>query len=190
MSRFSRPAAYHEAGHAVACLALGSTVNKIEVCDVAGRGSTGTLTGWCDREIPPCWSVEKEVVAILAGPVAEARYTKRSLPSRLPVRHEDGDGAYLLRLLSVIPGEPDRLRTIRLCAVESKVIISRWWPEVRALAAKLARRGHVMAPTLHPSQPNRQRGDDHTRLRLLRALAGRHPQTFDGGEHLALILGW
>src|SRR4051794_25828006 len=74
----SRVAAVHEAGHAVASIALGIGFSEVVIYtspEVTGRiTSLGAVTG-CTGEYPPIYTG----MVALAGPVAQARYTKKGL---------------------------------------------------------------------------------------------------------------
>lgn len=70
--------AYHEAGHAVMAFALGRKIHKVTI--IAGRTPFGIAKlGACElqkgRHKPRRDAFEDEVLILLAGMVAEARYT-------------------------------------------------------------------------------------------------------------------
>lgn len=75
--------AYHEAGHAVMAWALGRNIHKVTI--IAGRTPFGlTKLGACElqkgRHKPRKDTFEDEVLILLAGMVAEARYTGAYCP--------------------------------------------------------------------------------------------------------------
>jgi hypothetical protein len=70
--------AYHEAGHAVMAMILGRTIQKVTI--TAGRTQTGgQRLGVCElgkgRAKPSQDTIEDEALILLAGMVAEARFT-------------------------------------------------------------------------------------------------------------------
>ncbi len=81
-------AAYHEAGHAVAAVALGRGVRSLtivsmngpdgEVLDGALTTSTPIRNPNSQHDSARLWRAQRELLVIAAGPAAHARYTRRS----------------------------------------------------------------------------------------------------------------
>jgi hypothetical protein len=80
--------AYHEAGHAVANFATGKRFTKVSVIPIPEDGSLGRVsgTGWQSKLNPELDDteqprlrrmVEREIITLLAGVVAEAKLTGR-----------------------------------------------------------------------------------------------------------------
>lgn len=135
--------AYHEAGHAVAALALGRPVQRVSVlpdrqrlglCQF-GKGVFRPSEDWLEREI----------LISLAGIAAEARHTG----------HYAWDGAardcqYVRQLAVQRAGErqAERLERRLLAKAEHLLAQEGHWRAVELIAAELLRRGVISGRTV------------------------------------------
>ena len=134
--------AYHEAGHAVAALALGRPVQHVSV--VADRQNLGKCE--FDKGVfrPSEDWVEREILISLAGLAAEARYTGR---------YAWGGAARDLQFVRRLAGEragerrAERLERRLLAKVEHLLAQEGHWRAVELIAAELRRRGEISGRT-------------------------------------------
>ena len=142
--------AYHEAGHAVVALLLGSKVRKITIApeqEARDAGTVGYITRtpltrnsieW-DLSGPNRWRVEKDVECLLAGEIAQRQFAPHSVRRY----HGSADRHAAVNLLSYISG-PDTLHLYYK-------LLSRWtsnllcnsfnWKIVQSLATTLLDEG-------------------------------------------------
>ena len=145
MSGWSRTVAVHEAGHAVAFLALGIPVERVEVFKRHGeKMPLGTPQGRC-RGTQGNAFLPWDAVSLFAGPIAEARHRKRTVVECLI---NSGDLRQIDELLAVIPDEAKRREMSCRCEFMAKRIVRARWTSILALANVLVRHGHVIKPTL------------------------------------------
>ena len=134
--------AYHEAGHAVAALALGRPVQRVSV--LPGRD----LLGWCEygkAVFRPSedW-LEREMLIALGGLAAEARHTGD---------YSWGEAARDLRFVRGLAvrraGErqAERLERRLLAKAEHLLAQEGHWRAVELIAAELLRRGEISGRT-------------------------------------------
>jgi hypothetical protein len=146
-------AAYHEAGHAIACLA-----NGVEIVECWITDATPTPTGKVEHEYPiylitggrdvkeETYTPEveaaylKEIMIALAGEAAQRRYEPSSLDGDLE-SSLGGDRAKVQHLLACIKGSDDAKKAMLAeCKRQVDALIEERWSEVRALANELIRR--------------------------------------------------
>lgn len=149
-------AAYHEAGHAIACLA-----NGVEIIKCWITNTTPTPTGKTEHAIPvysivgergvteQTYTAEveaaylKTIVIALAGEAAQRRYEPSSLDGDL-ASGLDGDRAEVQRLLICIKGSDDTKGVMLAeCKRQAAALIDdeERWKEVQTLAKALIHRG-------------------------------------------------
>jgi ATP-dependent Zn protease len=136
--RYDEATAYHEAGHAVAALALGRPVQRVSVlpnqkhlghCEF-GKGVFRPSEDWLEREI----------LIALGGLAAEARYTGAYA--------WDGaarDRQYVRQLVVQRAGERRAERLERRLLAKTEHLLSRegHWRAVELIAAELLRQGAI-----------------------------------------------
>jgi hypothetical protein len=130
------PIAFHEAGHAVAAWLLGRTISEVDIVPTAwhDRESDRTVKktdGYCKWE--PDSGAEEDVVAALAGPVAEAKHTERRPPK------ENGVSAAIRQLEPRPQRQQQYMERVRSRA-EQLLSDPTAWQAVVALAAELLRK--------------------------------------------------
>jgi hypothetical protein len=139
--------AHHEAGHAVADLELGFRVSRVTIVaadDSLGRCEGGSkVPSWLEPDVTVdmrtrSW-IERRVMGILAGPIAEERFTGRP-------NHDGaaGDWRQAVTLADFVCGSADevaaflawlKIRTANFLASCER------WPMVEAVARALLERG-------------------------------------------------
>lgn len=143
---FQLAACYHEAGHALARLHIGLPATPTHVrADGAGE-SLGTLAHLSGDQYL-AWSI---ALYALAGPMAEARYAKRSLASVL-LSHGADDFAQLRSTLHWLVAHNfarDAPAAEQRAQDETRQFLSLRWPTIREIAAVLATHGTMSAPDL------------------------------------------
>ena len=149
-------AAYHEAGHAIACLASGVEIIECWITD-----TTPTPTGKVEHPNPvhlivgergvteETYTAEveaaylKTIVIALAGEAAQRRYEPSSLDGDL-ASGLDGDRAEVQRLLTCIKGSDDAKEVMHAeCKRQAAALIEERWSEVQTLAKALIDRRHL-----------------------------------------------
>jgi hypothetical protein len=146
--RFSLPTAIH-AGHAVAWLSMGFPVERVDVyVRHGGKRVLGSrLQGRC-RVGEHTSTIRQEVTVLYAGPLAEARHTRRwAVGCVLAGDAEGGDFWEIQRLLARL-SKADQEQVHRECKAAAREIIRDRWPDVVSLARVLSRDGNVLAPKL------------------------------------------
>jgi hypothetical protein len=128
--------AYHEAGHAVAALALGRPVQRVSIRpdhDYLGRCAFGKGVFRPSED----W-LEREILIALAGVAAEARHT-----GHYPVEAAAHDLRYVRRLAVQRSGprQAERLERRLLAKAEHLLVQGGHWRAVEFIAAELLRRG-------------------------------------------------
>jgi ATP-dependent Zn protease len=130
--------AYHEAGHAVAALALGRPVHQVSV--LPDRESSG-LCEFRKGVVRPSedW-LEREMLIALAGVAAEARRT-----GEYAWDAADGDLRYVRDLAVQRAGERRAARLERRLLAKAEHLLARegHWRAVELIAAELMRRGAI-----------------------------------------------
>jgi ATP-dependent Zn protease len=130
--------AYHEAGHAVAALALGRPVHKVSVLPDRDR------LGWCEFKKgafrPTEDWVEREAVIALAGLAAEAIHT-----GTYAYAEAGRDLRYVRKLLAdrATPRTLPRVERRMLSKAEHLLADDAHWRAVVAVAAELRRLGQI-----------------------------------------------
>lgn len=130
--------AYHEAGHAVAALALGRPVHKVSVLPDRDR------LGWCEFKKgafrPTEDWVEREAVIALAGLAAEAIHT-----GTYAFAEAGRDLRYVRKLLAyrASPRTLPRVERRMLSKAEHLLADDENWQAVAAIAAELRRLGQI-----------------------------------------------
>jgi hypothetical protein len=144
--------AYHEASHAVVCVALRHRFDA--VCIVPIGDSLGRVT-FLDRESPAfCrrldrldWGdkaaerwARKEIVVSLAGCIGQGMPTGALLEPSGP----DWETAGTLAL-KLSGDEDDCTRILAQSAIRAQTILAEWWPAVEALAQALLQDRLILA---------------------------------------------
>lgn len=131
--------AHHEAGHAVLAVLVGGQVACAEVFP-AGQTDTEGKDGYC-QYVPPNLAVKQhEHLIAAAGAVAEAvwehgtRATAQQADQRLT-----GSDATFLRRCALIAGAVHTVSPV----TEVLQLVTRCWPAVESLAARLSRHEQV-----------------------------------------------
>ncbi len=137
-----RATAFHEAGHAV--VAVWENVRFRYVTIVPGDGAAGHLrhlrTPWQRAGSVGRGSAERQARICLAGPIAQRRFSPRSV--RRYHAHGDYEMATDLALrLGSSKEEADAW--VRLWEIQVRGHLDRRWPAVESLAAALVERGTV-----------------------------------------------
>jgi hypothetical protein len=118
-----RGTAYHEAGHTVIAVIHRIRFDHAELHVSGGRVSVMVNTGML------------AVAALLAGPIAQARATRRDIWKCLRTQlAPGGDTTHALALLG-----HDQAR-LAVAVTEAKQLVDRHWPEIEAVAAALLQR--------------------------------------------------
>jgi len=135
--------AYHESGHAVVGYLLGGAVESVglyaEADEYLPERFGDCHVNW-GRVDPDCdWQVQREMLTILAGPVAEMIYTgePRSIDSHPPWQH---DWLWVLRRSRQIAAPPEqraKLLANMVRYLKRHVAGETCWPAVAAVADEL-----------------------------------------------------
>lgn len=141
MEKYSRPVAYHEAGHVVAARSLGIPIHSVAVIKRHGERLAGTggrtRTGGSYRS-----NDITEMVFLYAGPVAEARYTKRDLMGAL-FNGYDVANSDIHRIAALSKEFPDPAAVDHLAYGMARRLVKEEWSNIAALAERLVREGVV-----------------------------------------------
>jgi ATP-dependent Zn protease len=130
--------AYHEAGHAVAALALGRPVHKVSALPDRDR------LGWCEFKKgvfrPSDDWLEREALIALAGLAAEARHT-----GEYALAEAGRDLRYVRKLALQRASERsvERLERRLLAKTEHLLADDAHWRAVEGIAAELMRHGQI-----------------------------------------------
>lgn len=130
--------AYHEAGHAVAALALGRPVARVSV--LSNRERLGACHFQKGVFRPSKDWVEQEIIISLAGLAAEARHTGEYARDAA-----ERDLRYVrdLAVNRAGPRQADRLERRLLAKTEYLLADDGNWRAVEAIAAELLARGEI-----------------------------------------------
>jgi ATP-dependent Zn protease len=147
-SKKQRATAYHEAGHAVMALLLGRGVRSVTVIPDEWTESLGMVTfnplpafdPHFDRSGRTREKCERLILILLAGPVAERRYTGKWCHSGA-----DGDRHAVVEIASRLIGERTTSSYVRwLSDVANEKFDGPFaWPAVRTIAAELLRKDRL-----------------------------------------------
>jgi len=135
---YDEATAYHEAGHAVAALALGRPVQRVSIL------SDHVYLGRCEFRKgvfrPSEDWLEREILIALGGIAAEARYT-----GNYAWNGAARDQQYVHRLALQRAGErhAERLERRLLAKAEHLLARAEHWQAVKRIAAELLRRGSI-----------------------------------------------
>jgi hypothetical protein len=152
-TRALQSTAYHEAGHAIARFALGRRIDRVSILPDAD--SLGHVRGQVlpshlfakggDISDVPTKTVEDQIVILLAGPLAEKRFTGRW--NRVGAS-SDYEGASTVAVST--HGDDDvRDAFIRYLEAVGKALIDVHWYLVEALAAALLERETLSGVQVH-----------------------------------------
>ncbi|MEO1618667.1 MAG: cell division protein FtsH [Planctomycetota bacterium] len=150
--------AYHEAGHAVIAFALGGEIDSIGLYAEADEWLPERFgdchINWGKVNVNCSWQIQREVLTLLAGPVAEMIYRGESLhPAVYPPWRYDWEMA-LLRVREVVSSEEqrDKIMEILLQWLHQRLSDNVNWAAVAAVADELLAHeyldGEMLADTL------------------------------------------
>lgn len=138
--------AYHEAGHAVVGYSLGGTVQSVqlggEADDWLPERFGDCRIAWHpagEEKIPIGWHQQREVLTILAGPVAEMVYTQQHHHPALfgPWQHDWVHADQLVRPIIADPRTRCRLLEQLIVILFEQVRSDRMWAAIAAVADEL-----------------------------------------------------
>ncbi len=144
--------AYHEAGHAVIAYALGGTVHSVQLggeaddwlperfgdCRIHWHGVSG-------RQSPSHWQRRREVLTLLAGPVAEMIYSGQPYhPAFFGPAKGDWQLAWAL-VEPIVPSAPKRVRYLEEITLElhRQMRSDSLWAAIGAVADELLAHEHL-----------------------------------------------
>jgi hypothetical protein len=156
MSHYSKTTAIHEAGHAIAFLAMGVPVERVDV--YAKHGEKGKLRVGGRVRTPDgrVTTIRQEVTGLYAGPIAEARH-RRCSNIDLLLSSGRSDLEQIKELLAELSHEAKE-RAHKECEAIARAIVKERWVDILALANTLVRIGHVVEPRLEkPEVKDRKR---------------------------------
>lgn len=146
--------AYHEAGHAVAALALGRPVHRVSVLPDRDR------LGWCEFRKgvfrPSEDWLEREALIALAGMAAEARHTGEYA---LPEAAQDLRYVRKLALQRASERSVERLERRLLAKTEHLLADDDHWRAVESIAAELLKHGQISGRAARHLFEMAQKGD-------------------------------
>lgn len=136
--------AYHEAGHAVVAYALGATVEQVRL---GGFDDTDELpqrfgdcrVNWGRVDPKTDWQLQRELLTVLAGPVAEMIYRDEPLHPALDGPSQ-GDWAHAWELCrAAVPAPELRTRVLESLISSLRQTMQRdaWWAAIAAVADEL-----------------------------------------------------
>ncbi|MEM1303690.1 MAG: cell division protein FtsH, partial [Planctomycetota bacterium] len=136
--------AYHEAGHAVVGYALGAKIEQVQLGgfdedDWLPRRFGECRVNWGRVDPQADWQLQRELLTVLAGPVAEMVYRDDATHPALDGPSQ-GDWAQACeRVREIMPRPEDRTRLLELLTVELRRALERddWWAAVAAVADEL-----------------------------------------------------
>jgi hypothetical protein len=136
--------AFHEAGHVVAAMLVGYRVESVELGDVYADGLQAR-TRYARKRSQNAWT---DLAVTLAGPVAEARYTKRGVLDVLKdgERYEKSDLRCAQREAARLAGfslykGPDH--ALLVAEQRARAMLDGYWPLVEKTARALYRHGRI-----------------------------------------------
>jgi hypothetical protein len=125
--------AYHEAGHAVVCLAYGMPIDSASIVP------DESASGYCRRKSLdnfPAWEL---ITVALAGPIAETRFGRRQ-----DKRASRGDRRQASELAGLVCGSDREAKAfLRWRSIVAESLVDRHWPAIQAVAALLVERQTV-----------------------------------------------
>ncbi|MEO1524799.1 MAG: cell division protein FtsH [Planctomycetota bacterium] len=134
--------AYHEAGHAVVGYALGAAIESIglyaEADDFLPERFGDCHVNWGRVDPNANWQIQREILTILAGPVAENIYRGESLhvPSYPPWRHDWQLAVHRTHAMAD-PLRQAKLLNAALALLERHLRDDHCWAAVAAVADEL-----------------------------------------------------
>lgn len=136
--------AYHESGHAVIAYALGGTVTSVQLWGEADEwlperfGDCRIDWGRVDSKID--WQRQREVLSILAGPVAEMVYRNEPLhPAHFgPWRHDWENALHISKSFVLDPQKRSLMLETLIRRLHRLIASDSCWPAIAALADELA----------------------------------------------------
>jgi hypothetical protein len=149
--RFSSRVSAHEVGHAVVALALGIAVDEVRVLLPRGRRPNPTeRAGWCKLDESPenmRQPLVHHLAVTYAGPLAEARYTRRSLVACYPAL--SGDALSARRMLDRVRSAARRGELSRHAAGLAHDALCAHWDSLLTFVFILQHRGWLERPSLN-----------------------------------------
>jgi hypothetical protein len=136
--------AYHEAGHVIAAMLSGYKVASVELGDVYGDGLQAQ-TRYASTRQRAAWT---DLAVTLAGPLAEARWTRRDVLEvlREGERYEESDLRRAQREAARLAGlglytGPDH--ALLIGEQRARAMLEGYWPLVEKTARALVRHGRI-----------------------------------------------
>lgn len=132
--------AYHEAGHAVACLAIGRRFSKVTIVPddkyeghVKMRATSSRSRRTLDRKLAGA------LIVAVAGPVTEGRYRKRKA---VLDSDPNGDGRAAHDIAAHFrDSEPERFALFAGAVVAARAVIGAHWSTIERVVEILLRQG-------------------------------------------------
>ena len=154
--------AYHEAGHAVVGFALGATIEQIQLggfddFDCLPRRFGECRVNWGRVEVSGTqpktdWQLQRELLTVLAGPVAEMIYRDDFVHPALDGPSQ-GDWSQAWELTRVVAPDPQyRTRLLEQLVALLRQAMGRdaWWAAIAAVADELL--AHELLDAEHTAQ--------------------------------------
>ncbi|MCC9644538.1 cell division protein FtsH [Rhodopirellula sp. JC740] len=140
--------AYHEAGHAIVGCALGAHIASVSLSqasmfddedEIGVRRFGDCIVQWGRIDPNSDWQVTRELLTILAGPVAEFVYQSGD-EDALDVRTWAGDWRQAQRCVAILKKDPQQqTKLLHQCIAQLRHIVSSepCWSAIAALADEL-----------------------------------------------------
>ncbi|TWT89183.1 cell division protein FtsH [Neorhodopirellula pilleata] len=146
--------AYHEAGHAIVGCALGARIDSVSLSQASqfDDGDDGLprrfgdcMVNWGRVDPDQAWQQQRELLTILAGPIAEMNYRDEDFDERDPAASEIAaawamDWRQAQRCAAVLNPDPEKQgRILRQAIARLRIAIANppLWPAIAALADEL-----------------------------------------------------